>query len=161
MFDVLRQSCRVLKPLIIRNDWPIVGWVFGGAWIGALLVFTYLYGRDGGFGQFDPLIEAGVLLAFWMGGLVLMSQTLALPRTCLTILGGRAELTRAWLWRSRREQLNPAVLRDIAVRQERDSDGGPYYRLVLGIGPGEPLVLSESADRGRVEARRDEILARV
>jgi len=158
---VLRYSCRVTTPLTIRNDWPIVGWVFGAAWIGGLLVFTYLYGRDGGFGQFDPLTEAGVLLMFWMGGLVLMSQTLALPRTCLIIERGRAELTRTWMWRRRRETLTPSTLRDIEVIRARDSDGDPYYKLVLAIGPGDGLVLSESADRGLVEARREEILARI
>lgn len=161
MFYVSRHSCRVTPPLTIRNDWPIVGWVFGGAWVGGLVVFTYLYARDGGFGQFDPMVEAGVMMLFWMAGLVLISQTLALSRTCLTIGRDRIELTRTWLWRRRQETLSRSSLRDILIEQERDSDGDPYYKLVLQTRSGERVALSASSELDLIKARRDDILARI
>ena len=146
-------------PLTIRNNLPIVGWVFGGLWIGGLMVFTYLYARDGGFGQLDPLIEAGVMLAFWMGALVLFPETLAVAVVELTVVSGGAVLGRRWPWKYRVEPLTPSAVRAMEIRQDRDSDGDPYYRLVLAAGPHEEAILSESAKRETVEAVRDQILA--
>lgn len=150
-----------MTPLTIRNDWPIVGWVFGGLWLFGLVVFTWFYARDGGFNQFDPAVEAGVMLLFWMFGMVVAAETVARSCMHLTIEDGCAVLIRTWLWRRRREILAPSSLRDVEIQRGRDSDGDPYYKLVLTTGAGEPLVLSESSTLAFVESRRDAILARL
>lgn len=147
--------------LVIRNNLPVVGWVFTSLWLFGLGVFTWLYARDGGFNQFDPLLEAGVMLFFWMGGLVLINQLGRQPITCLTVRRGGATVVRRWLWKRREQTLPTSVFREMTIRRERDSDGDPYYRLVATPPNDEDLIISECGDLARVEAVRDSILARL
>lgn len=138
-----------------------IGWGFCTLWVGGLTMFTYLYARDGGFGQFDQAVEAGVLMLFWMGGLALMANLLTKPLVHLTVRRSGSRLVRTWPWGRRVETLSAAVLRDLSMGHDRDSDGDPYYRLWVVVPSGGEVVLCESSDLSRVKAVQDDVLARL
>ena len=143
---------------VIQNNTPIIGWVFACLWFGMLLVFTTLYAREGGFGQFPPAIEAGIMLAFWLVGVAGLGPMLMTPRTRLTLHRGYATLHRAWLVRRREQRLSGETLATAIIVHDKDSDGDPWYRLSLTLPDGEPMPVKESNDLPLLEALHAQLL---
>jgi hypothetical protein len=146
-------------PLIIRNNAPIIGWVFAGLWFGMLLVFTTLYVREGGFGQFPPAIEAGIMLVFWLIGVAGLGPLLFKPRTRLTLTRGHALLRRAWILRSSEDPIPRSTLAAAIIIHDKEGDDDPTYRLSVALTPDDRLSLKDSGDLAKLEALRQRILA--
>ena len=85
-------------PLVIRNDTAVAGWIFIAIWLAGVCLMTAGYFANGGFHQFDPLIEAGVVLLFWMFTLAGLAELATKPRTRLTIDRSGVILVRMWLF---------------------------------------------------------------
>lgn len=56
------------QPIVIRNLMPLMGWIFMAIWMSGIAVFTWLFFREGGFNQFDPWLERGLMALFWVFG---------------------------------------------------------------------------------------------
>lgn len=147
--------------LVIRNNMAIVGWVFCGIWVGGLVVFTWLFARDGGFNQFDPFVESGVMLFFWLGALVLIAELMTKPRVRFVLERRSGRIWMGWVFRRQEEAISAQTLRALEISQERDSDGDPYFVLNLKTPSGREAVLSESGNRARVEAVLRDIQSRL
>jgi len=146
-------------PLVIRNDAPIIGWVFATIWFGFLAVFTWLFMRDGGFRQFDYTLEVMVMTGFWLFGFGGLVPLIFPPRTRFTLGYRKAELVRRWLWRHTIETLPCDILLTAQVRVDKDPDGDPYYSLILVPPGGEVIALKSSAMRGDIEALQAQLFA--
>jgi hypothetical protein len=145
-------------PFIITNNRPIIGWVFAVLWFGMLLIFTTLYFREGGFGQFPPAIEAGIVLMFWLIGAAGLGSMLLTPRTHLTVKQRHAILRRAWIIRRTEQRLPGEALAAAIIVHDKQGDDDPLFRLSIGL-DGELLSLKESGDLAELESLRQRILA--
>lgn len=145
----------------IRNNMAIVGWIFMSIWMGMLLLITWLFVRDGGFHQFDPLVETGIMLLFWVFGLGGSAELFGRPRVRFVIEGGEVDVTERWLLRSRHETFPLADLAEPKLISDRDSDGDPYYRCGLVLPSGRKISVRESHDRATIEAECDRIKAAI
>ena len=47
--------------VVFSNNMAIAGWIFMSIWLTGLCLITWVYVRDGGFHQFDPLIEVAIV----------------------------------------------------------------------------------------------------
>lgn len=152
---------RVKTPLVIRNDIAVAGWVFMAVWSFGVIMMTWGYFAWDGFGQFDPLIEAGVVMLFWVFTLGGAAEMLSKPRCRLTIDRSGARLVRIWPSRRCDERVSRSTLLAVEVAVECDDDGDHTYRLDLTLPSGEEVTLRQSRLRDEIEALRREILARV
>jgi hypothetical protein len=152
---------RVKPPLVIRSDIALAGWAFMAIWCSGMVLVTLGYAAAGAFHQFDPLIEAGVLMLFWVFTLAGLAELGSKPRTRLTLDGAGAVLVRIWPMRRREDRIPGASLASIVVGAERDNDGDLTYRLDLVLPSGEEVSIRQSADREELEKLREQILAAV
>jgi hypothetical protein len=67
------------KSSILRNYVAMFGWVFMLLWMSMLLAFTKLYVTKG-IPDTQPLVAAGIMSVFWIGGLAGCSHLFA--QTC-------------------------------------------------------------------------------
>lgn len=147
--------------LIIANNRPIIGWVFACLWFGMLVIFSTLYAREGGFGQFPPAIEAGIMLMFWLIGVAGLGPMLLTPRTRLTVKNRHAVLRRAWLIRTTEQPLPNSALAAAIIVHDKEGDDDPLYRLSVKLDEGDLLSLKESGDLAELEALRQSVLAAI
>ena len=130
-----------------------------GVWSFGVVMMTWGYFAWGGFHQFDPLVEAGVVMLFWVFTLGGAGEMLSKPRSRLTIDRTGAVLVRIWPMRRREDRLPRAVLAGVDIATERDEDG-QTYRLELTLPSGEAVVIRQSRLREEIEGLRRDILAR-
>ncbi len=149
----------VKTPLIIRSDIAVAGWAFMAIWSFGVVMMTWGYFAWGGFGQFDALVEAGVVMLFWVFTLGGAAEMLSKPRSRLTIDRSGAVLVRVWPTRRREDRLPRSVLATVDIATERDSDGDDTYRLELTLPSGEEVVIRQSRLREEVESLRQDIRA--
>lgn len=128
-------------------------------WSVGVVMMTWGYFALGGFGQFDPLIEAGVVMLFWVFTLGGAGEMLSKPRSRLTIDRSGAVLVRIWPTRRREDRLPRSVLAGVDIATENDEDGHTY-RLELTLPSGEEVVIRQSRLRDEIEDLRREILTR-
>lgn len=155
----MSHNRRVKSPLIIRSDIAVAGWVFMAVWTFGVAMMTWGYVALGGFHQFDPLVEAGVVMLFWVFTLGGAGEMLSKPRSRLTIDRTGAVLVRIWPTRRREDRVPRAVLSGVDIATERDEDSD-IYRLELTLPSGEAVVIRQSRLREEIEDLRREILAR-
>jgi hypothetical protein len=136
------------------------GWAFMALWLSMLCVVTYIFVRDGGFHQFDPLIETGIMLMFWLFGLGGGGELFARPRTRLTIAGGIVEARQIWPLRHAVERF-PAETLATRIVDGRDDEGDPYFTCVVTLPSGRTIAVVESHDRTAVEAAYDRLAGAV
>lgn len=156
----MSHNRRVKPPLVIRSDIAVAGWVFMAVWTFGVVMMTWGYFAGGGFQQFDPLVEAGVVMLFWVFTLGGAGEMLSKPRSRLTIDRTGAVLVRIWPTRRREDRLPRAVLSGVDIATERDSDGDDTYRLELTLPSGEAVVIRQSRLREEIESLRRDIQAR-
>ena len=128
-------------------------------WSFGVVMMTWGYFAWDGFHQFDPLVEAGVVMLFWVFTLGGAGEMLSKPRSRLTIDRSGAVLVRIWPTRRREDRLPRAVLAGVDIATERDEDG-QTYRLELTLPSGEAVVIRQSRLREEIEGLRRDILAR-
>ena len=146
-------------PIVIRNDTAVVGWIFMAIWTSGVCLMTWGYTVQGGFGQFDPLIEAGVVLLFWVFTLGGLAELATRPRTRLTIDPAGVVLTRIWMFRRREERLDRSILSGVTIATERQ-EGDDLYRLDLALPSGEQVAIRHSSSRLEIEDLRRELMRR-
>ena len=132
-----------------------------GIWMGMLVLISWLFVRDGGFRQFNPAIETGIMMLFWMFGLAGCAQIFGKQRIQVTVENRSVVVLERWPLRKR---LECCAVRDVSispVTEGKDDDGDPYFRCMLSMASGRNITFSESHDRSLVEAARQRLMAAV
>lgn len=153
-----RTVSRPAKPILIRNLMPLAGWIVMAVWLSMLALFTLVFIREGGFHQFDPVLEMGVMVLFWLFGWAGGAYVFSLPLTCVTVAGGMVHIRQRWLIRRNDNSFAIDRLPAPIIRQTTDNDGEPYFRLTLTAG-GRDVTLREGNDRGSLELLRTQLMA--
>ena len=155
----MSHNPHVKASLVIRSDIAVAGWVFMAVWSFGVAMMTWGYFAWGGFGQFDPMVEAGIVMLFWVFTLGGAAEMLSKPRTRLTIDRAGAVLVRVWPARRREDRIPRSALAGVEIATERDEDGHTY-RLDLTLASGEEVVIRRSRLREEIEDLHREIRAR-
>lgn len=127
-------------------------------WMSGISVFTWLFFRDGGFHQFDPWLERGVMALFWVFGVAGCGAMLGQPLTYVTFTAGTVHVGQRWLLKHQQESFAINRLSAPEIHQRKDSDGDPYYTLVLTAG-GRDIVLKEGNDKPTLELLRTRLIS--
>jgi hypothetical protein len=141
------------------NNMAVVGWVFMSIWLAGLCMITWLYVRDGGFHQFDPLIEVGIMLMFWLFGLGGASHLFGMPRVHITVESRMATIRETLPWSVREDIFSTRALKALPLKFERDSDGDPYYSCLIETPGGRKVLVGGSPDAAVAQALRDRLEA--
>jgi hypothetical protein len=120
-----------VQPIVIRNLIPLAGWVIMTIWLGGVCLMTWAFLRDGGFNQFDPVLELFVVGLFWLFGCAGAAGMFGMPLTHVTFTQGMVHIHQRWLLKHQRQSFAINHLPAPEIRQRKDSDGAPYYTLVL------------------------------
>lgn len=155
----MSHNPQVKAPLVIRSDIAVAGWVFMAVWSVGVAMMTWGYFVWGGFGQFDPMVETGIVMLFWVFTLGGASELLSKPRTRLTIDRAGGVLVRIWPTRRREDRIPRSALASVEIATERDEDGHTY-RLDLTLPSGDEVVIRRSRLREEIEDLHREIRAR-
>ena len=137
---------------VIRNRMPAAAWAFMAVWLGMVAVFTYLFARDGGMGQFGHHVEAGILALFWIAGIGAAGHFANIPIISVDRLGDRVVVTERRLFRRVTRDADIAALGGVRVEEGTDDEGDTYYRAVLTLPDGYCVTVAERHDRATVEA---------
>jgi len=109
-----------------QHQTAIAEWIFMSLWLGMIAVFTYLFIRDGGFHQFDPPIEVGIILLFWMAGLAGTSYALTKPLTYIWVRDGYVEVSEIWPFRRAFNRFPVSDISPPIIKKTSDSDGDTF-----------------------------------
>lgn len=135
---------------VFRNNLAIFGWGFMGIWMAMLCLITWLFVRDGGVHQFDPLVETSIMLLFWVFGLAGSAELFVVPRVRVTVRDGEVIVREDLIWRGKTQRMAAASVAPPRIRQEKDSEGDLYYQGQLALPDGRYVTFAESHDRTRV-----------
>jgi hypothetical protein len=127
-------------------------------WLGGVCLMTWAFLRDGGFNQFDPVLELCVVGLFWLFGCAGAAGMFGMPLTHVTFTQGMVHIHQRWLLKHQRQSFAINHLPAPEIRQRKDSDGAPYYTLVLAAG-GRDVVLKEGACKPDLDALRDRLIS--
>ena len=147
--------------MVLSNNLAIFGWIFMSIWMVMLVLISWLFVRDGGFRQFNPAVETGIMMLFWMFGFAGCAQIFGAQRIRVTVGNRSIEVLERWPLRRR---LESCAVRDVAispVTEGKDDEGDPYFRCTLSMASGRNVTFSESHDRSLVEAARKRFMAAV
>ena len=112
-----------VDPVHFTNRMAAFVWGFTLCWFGMLVLFSYIMLRDGPHSEWQVL----VLAAFWIGGLVLVIQSMSSPvvRTTAT----PTELSVKWIYPHKitRHVYAAKDCSHARVVERKDSEGDPYF----------------------------------
>lgn len=114
--------------------------------------------RDGGFRQFAPPLELGVMMLFWLFGLGGVGYFLAIPMVALSIAPGGIFVLQERTLRARR--VTRFAISDASrprLRKTRDSEGDDYYRIEVVLPEGRRVGVGGANDLGDAETRLAEM----
>ncbi|MBU2193872.1 MAG: hypothetical protein KJ796_20870 [Alphaproteobacteria bacterium] len=142
-----------------RNNMAVVGWVFMAIWTGMLVLFTWLFIREGGFNQFSPPVEIGIMALFWLFSVGGCRFFFAMPRVQVTIVLSEVVVRERWAWRLREERFSLRKLAAPVFSEEKDSDGDAYFKSTLTLPSGRKVDIAEAHDKKAVQAAHDRLIA--
>ncbi|EGF89172.1 hypothetical protein ABI_45190 [Asticcacaulis biprosthecium C19] len=146
-------------PVKIRNLMPLAGWIFMSIWMSFLCLMTWVFLRDGGFGQFSQPVETGIVLLFWVFGAAGSTHAFKPPLVHATITHDDITVHQRWPWKTETERFRPHDVEPPAIHTAKDSDGDNFFRLVLTTPKGHDVTLSESHDRTQIETLLGRVMA--
>jgi hypothetical protein len=136
---------------LVANNAAVFGWTFMIVWMAMLCAFTWLAVRDHGVPGYSSEITALFLAGFWLFGLAGCNFFLRMPRVRLLKGADGLRLEEIWLWRRRSSPLASTDLQTLALIEDTDTDGDPYFKCAITLPDGRPVFLKESHLRGIVE----------
>ncbi len=140
-------------PYRLRNLAPLPLWLLTFGFFAAIILLTWTLKRKGTEWGYPIWLQYAALLAFWIGGYLGVGHFVRRPCTWLRVAAdGEVLLTRAWPFRIRRERIPRAAIATVAVREEQDSEGDPYFRTRLVLATGEEITVQEGHRRPRQDA---------
>ncbi|MGE3831003.1 MAG: hypothetical protein AB7F76_08435 [Parvibaculaceae bacterium] len=144
-----------------RNNMAIVAWVFMAIWDLGLLLMTWAFIRDGGFHQFNPLVEHGILGLFWIFGAMGTAACFGRSRVHVAVDNGEITVRERWLLGSRIERFPVGSAGLPRVVQQRDSDGDPYFQCIFTTPVGRDIIVKESHSFQDADIERDRLAAAI
>jgi hypothetical protein len=145
------------EALEFKNNIAAFEWIFMLVWTAMLAIFTWLFIREGGFGEFQYFVEMAVIAAFWLFGAGFSAYFFKRARVHLSVADGKVLLRESWLWRSREESFPLAALAPAILVEEKDSEGDPYFRCAVLTPAGRTITICEGHHQPDVEAARDRL----
>ncbi|CAH0312580.1 hypothetical protein ROS9278_05000 [Roseomonas sp. CECT 9278] len=142
------MSRRMAAPIFqVRNRMAAVGWGFMAVWLGMLLMFTFIMGRDGPHPSQPALLQQGVLAGFWIVGLTVAGHVLAKPCTRLSVdADGAAQLVRRTPFGREVETWPPGAIAAVEVREGKDDEGDPYWQTYMVAQDAAERMIREGRD---------------
>lgn len=144
---------------ILRNRMALFGWIFMSIWMGMLVIFTYLFHRDGGVPGHSFELGALFLAAGWLIGLGATAFFFNMPVTRVLVQGGSVILRERWPLRAKVQTFDVKDAENIFVREEKDSEGDAYFICYLRTPEGRDVRIKEAHLREIPEKARTELLA--
>lgn len=144
---------------VIRNNSAVFGWVFCALWIGMLGVFTWIFLRDGGFHQFDPLTEGIILGVFYICGFGAFLYFFNISRVEVKIAHGEVIVRERWVFSARVERFPVTQMGIPLVVRDKDSDGDPVFLCKITTPAGRTITLRETHDEAEAEKACDRVTA--
>lgn len=95
-------------------------------WVSFLVIFTFIFVRDGGFHQFHPQWELAILAGFWFFGFSVSAYFFSLPITILEIKNNQITLSEIWLFKKEIHLLKKADIKELYIKSHLDSDGDSH-----------------------------------
>ncbi len=141
--------------MIFGSRIAIFEWVFSILWIGGVVGATYLVIRDGSPVGVSETLSVAVLIFFWIGVIILIR--FACGRACTTVRvlsEGAVAIVVRYPHKVIRRTYQLSDLTDLPrVVETQDSDGDPYFRCELTVGPpfNEPICLAEGCSKEQCE----------
>jgi hypothetical protein len=124
----------------------IAAWIFMAIWLTFLGIVTWLYIRDGSFGQFPPAVERGIVVLFWVFGAAGSAYVFGMPLVTLA-LDGDTFVAREYALRGRRESRFPVTSESRPImRKTRDAEGDDVYLVEVKTPDGRRIAVGGSSD---------------
>jgi hypothetical protein len=109
-------------------------------------IVTWLYIRDGSFGQFPPPVERGIVVLFWVFGAAGSAYAFGMPLVTLA-LDGDTFVAREYALRGRRESRFPVTSESRPImRKTRDAEGDDVYLVEVKTPDGRRIAVGGSSD---------------
>lgn len=144
---------------ILRNRMALVGWIFMSIWMAILMAFTYIFKRDGGVPGQSFVLSVLFMAGFWIFGLVGTIFFFKAPVTSVYVRDRQVTLRERWLLRAQMQTFELGGAESIFVRQEKDSEGDPYFICYLRTPEGREVRIKEAHLREIPEKARADLLA--
>lgn len=124
----------------------IAAWIFMAIWLAFLVIFTWLFIRDGGFGQFPAAVERCIVVLFWVFGAAGSAYAFGMPVVTLA-LDGETFVLREYVLRGRRESRFAVTSESRPVmRKTRDAEGDDVYLVEVKTPDGRRIAVGGSGD---------------
>lgn len=130
----------------IRNETPVVAWVFCIGWIAMILLVTVAVVVEGGLQQSDIIALAGT----WCLSIVVILVILK-TEVYLTVENDMVTVREFWLWKFRKEQFPATAIRAVGVVLKEDGDGGVTYCCIVQTPSGRTVTVSEGISFAKIE----------
>jgi hypothetical protein len=140
-----------------RNRTAAFAWGFMAVWLTFLALMTWVLARDGAHPSQPAWLQHGAIALFWLVGIPAAGYLFSLPCTRLAVRAdGSVLLTRRTPFGVEREAFAPGTIAAVEVREDRDSDGDPFWRSVMVAADGRERTVREghaAEDQQAVAAR--------
>ncbi|MFY0612086.1 MAG: hypothetical protein JXQ99_11210 [Hyphomicrobiaceae bacterium] len=147
---------------IVSNDIAVFGWVFALAWMAmGPVAMTWLLVRDGPFPGMSWHVSFALLGCFTVAGLLACYFLFAKARCRVSLDGHRLIVKETWLLGSCEEECDQIRPETLSVVHDKDSDGDPYFKLVLSTPTGKQVTIKEGHHLETVNEARLELAAAV
>lgn len=124
----------------------IIVWIFMAIWLLILGIFTWMFIRDGGFHQFAPPLELGIILLFWCFGAAGAVHAFTQPIVTLAIAGDDFIARERWLRTTRASRFPIGPQSRPAIRKTRDSEGDDLFLVEVTLPDGRKIAVGMRRD---------------
>jgi hypothetical protein len=131
---------------VASDKGAIAGWVFMAIWLSFLGIFTWIFIRDGGFHQFAPPLELGIMLLFWCFGAAGASYMFGMPIVTLEVSGDDFIARERWLRSTRVSRFPIGPHSCPAIRKTKDSEGDDLFLAEVTMPDGRKISVGGRAD---------------
>lgn len=120
-------------------------------WLGMLCLFTWLFIRDGGFHEFAPPLELGIMMLFWLFGAGGAAHMFGTPIVTLALHGNEFIAREHWLRSTRETRFPVTPASRPTIRKTRDSEGDDHFLAEVTLPDGRKLSVGGRGDLADAE----------
>ena len=145
--------------VLFFNRSAALGWGFMAIWDAGVCAMTYVFQRDGGFHQFDYILELGVVALFWMFGFAGTSWFLSRPLTRLKREADTLEALFIWPWTLQRYRTPIAALPEPRLQVEDYGREDETWFCALDLPEGPTALFSQHSEEAPAKAACERLKA--
>ena len=152
-----------MRKRLMKNNAALVGWVFIAVWMALLCAMSVMLLRTGKIEGLSTSAALAVMALFWAVGLYACNYFFRVPLITIWLDDGHLIVRERWVKNSREIALPVQSVegRDpqaVEFREEKDSDGNPYYAAILKLPDGREIRIKEGHTKAFVEEARQQML---